>query len=219
MADAQDVTLKGDKLNEILHPAAKISGVVIAGVVGGRAAVVVDGVPMLGAIIPRNWAGKDLCVDVLSADGLYESRNIFAVSSDWDGGVARIPYPTGYIAELSNYGPDEVGVLARPGDCSASGAPVTAAFWNDAPKERLSDEVRILLNSFRADEVYLFVGKELDAPVVTCRQLEGDLRTGFDMLCPIILPSEYDGSIEIEVNRVSGGALAEPFFLTLRTAP
>ena len=220
MADARDVTLTAGKLNEVLHPAARISGVVVAGVIGGGDAAAAAEAPVLGALVPRDWAGADLCIDVLSADGLYESRNVYAVASDWAGGMARIPYPTGYRDQLASYGPDELAVLTRPGACDPGAAevPVTATIWNAAPAAQ-PDEVRILLNSFRADEVYLFVGAGLDAPVAPWAPLEGPLRTGFDMVCPVPLSGTQGSTVEIEVNRVTGGALAEPYFLTLRTAP
>jgi hypothetical protein len=211
---ADDVTLKSAQLKETLRDKAQISGVFVTGVVGTGAPDAAR--PSLHVHLPEGWAGDAFCISVLSADGLYESRNTYVASQAWPGGTVRIPYPTRYPRALSELNGGEVGVIARQGDCAAARAgAVVPAYWNQQPDDE-ADELLVLLNSFRADEAYVFVGSAPDAPVAPCRALETMIRTAFDMLCPVELPEGHGGTLELEINRVESGVLAPPHFVDIR---
>lgn len=213
---ADDVTLKSAQLNETLREAAQISGVLVTGVVGTGTPAATS--PTLRVHLPQSWAGDEFCVSVLSADGLYESRNTYVASGAWNGGVVSIPYPTRYPRELSELEPGEVGVIARQGTCAARDAgTVVPSYWNEQPADKRG-EVLILLNSFRADEAYLFVGTAHDAPVVHCSPLDGITRTAFDMVCPVQIPARTGDTLELEINRVESGIMAPPDFINIQLA-
>ena len=116
-AVAQDVTLVTEKLNETIHEGTTISGVIVVGVVG-------EGEPILDQLnvsveIPPDWAETQICMFVISADGLYESRNTYSISAEWRGGIATIPYPTIHLDKVNNFlrghvtGYDPIGGLLR----------------------------------------------------------------------------------------------------------
>jgi len=198
--------LKGDPNeapNEILAEVAQISGAAIAGVmiVGPMTA----SPPALSARIPREWAGSDMCVMLVSDDGRYEAARDYAVPAGWTGGHADIPYPTRYAAFLRETTTDTLAVTVRQGGCATSEDEYALAGWNaDISSE--PETAKLLVNSYRADEVYL-IAHDTDEQIV-CEELRKERRTAFDFACNLPARLVYgQGAVTIEVNRVRDGQI------------
>ena len=87
LSSAQDVVarLKGDGLEERFTEEAAVSGRVVAGVLAGSASAS----DALALYASTARASDDICVRVISRDGLYWSENTFTWPDGADSGVVR----------------------------------------------------------------------------------------------------------------------------------
>ena len=193
------LALAGEGFNEVLRDAAEISGVVIAGIQrhgdeGGTA---------LAADFPAAWADATACVRVLTGDGLYEAANAYLLPADWAGGVAVLPFPTTYGDLLASAAPGTLAIRAGLGDCDGPPGASALAYWNAAPG---SGPPTLLVNAFRADEVFAYAG---DAPEATrCTPLTIGGLSAFDHACA--LPADLRGRVEVTLYRIVNGKPAPP---------
>ncbi|WP_430511367.1 hypothetical protein [Pannonibacter phragmitetus] len=88
--DGSKVLLTSDPFNEVIREAAKISGARLVGLI---AAAPKSDKLSVAANIPADWKNEQVCLKVVSADGLYESYNSYTVAPDWEGArlSCRIP--------------------------------------------------------------------------------------------------------------------------------
>lgn len=214
---ADPIKLVGGKLNEVLRPAAKISGTTLVGVM--FVDYVLQDQLSLTAALPGIWAGQETCVTMISADGLYEAANTYSISPDWKGGKVVVDHPTSYPEKLVALSSEEIAVLGRPGSCQeVAKNEVVPIGWRQ-PDDSRHRRLRVYLNAFHADEAYLFVGSDPTEPAVTCRHPKTDVATTFDYVCDIDLDGT-ETSVDLELNRVRGGQISEPtFFTILLSAP
>lgn len=193
------ITPRDTPFKEDLRPEAVISsGGRVVGIVGD--ADPSDRFPELRAAIPAGWAGRDICIGVVSADGLYESRNTFEVPDELDSAIAPVAYPTEKTDALKQIDRMRMGVLVSRGDCGADETLYAVAFWSTAPA-RMPGEFRVLVNSFRADRVELYTesGRR-----VVCDRLSGAGQTAFDAECVVPLGGLAGDETEIEIVTTHG---------------
>ena len=209
-ASADSAALISTPFNEDLRSSANIAGALVIGI--QRRSVNSNGTD-LTAYIPQDWAGTNICARVVSIDGLYEATNTYAVALDWKGGTLSLPYPTAYRDQLVEKPLDGIGVHVSRGDCSSdkSQDTTTLAGWNAGPEAPLG----VLVNSFRADAVYMYVG---DAPVPeVCEPLPAQNRAAYDTLCH--LRSEWGGPVSLEIHRLVNRKPAVPMQIDLQLPP
>ena len=72
--------------------------------------------------------------------------------------------------------------------------------------------VELLLNSFRADAVFVYVEGRADP--VRCSAVDSAARTAFDSKCPIDIVG-LSGEVELQIFRVVDGTPAPPDTLTI----
>lgn len=163
------------------------------------------------AAVPEGWGEAPVCVKVRTRDGLYSGRASFAPPPGWTGGdLAAMNYTT-ERRKLFDYPDDAVAVLATPGDCDAPVAELAAATWQAPEGATPEGAAHLLLNSFRADEVYLIV----DGTEVACEPIDQGSRASFDTRCAID-QALLAGGADIVINRLRGGSADLP--LTVRAA-
>lgn len=208
---SDQVVLVGNDLAEVLHKSAQISGVRLVGAALKPLAQAEN--LYWSAHLPSAWAGQDLCVSMLTSDGLYEARNTYRISDTWGGGAITVEYPTRYQRKIFDLAEDEFGIMASLGSCdqNKTDAVLPVTWRGSAPENRI---VRLFINSFRADEVYLFVGDDPAAEPVLCQPPKAQFTTAFDFLCEFGL-APGDGPVAIEINRVSSGQILPPEYVTL----
>lgn len=195
------MTLGIKELNEVVRKGALIAGAVVVGV---QARKVSDDGPTLSGYIPNQWAGHTVCAKVVSADGLYEAVGPYSVPTEWSSGAADFPFPTRYGELLRSMPEDGIGVLLSYGECNAQdGAVKSVALWN----ANSADSVDIMLNSFRADSVFAYVGNQ-PAPV-QCSRIASGGGTAFDTKCNLA-SHDLSGLTAVEIYRVVGGKPSKP---------
>jgi hypothetical protein len=221
VANAQDganVTLQSSPLNEEYREAAQISGSVVMGLTSGGAAAIER--PSLHAYVPAAWAGQTICVSISSADGLYDASNDYRVPENWTGSTVSLAYPTSYAELLSNTTQFSIAVNVQEGACgskvSGSG---TVAYWNSIPAEAPT-ELGLMLNSFRADTVVIYVGEGPAAVAITCDEPDLPILAAFDRRCAI--PAEAlatSGMTKFNIFRIRSAEAEPPVSVTFFTGP
>lgn len=200
-ADAQTrFTVVGGP-EEIVRDRADVSArAVVIGVVR-RAAPELDGAAdAIVADIPVDWAPGPVCLALLTQDGLYEYRSTYAPPPGWDGEQpVMLPFePTTDV--LARYPREEVALLAHRGACDVPEAPIAPASWPAAADDG-GTIVELLINSFRADEVFLVVGTPPDVALAECAAVETGARVAFDFRCPLRIDS-FHGPTPVQVMRL-----------------
>lgn len=191
-------------------PTADISGSPVLGLVAIRAG---ETLPSgIAAAIPASWEEQMVCARMVSSDGRYGSYSAFWVPLGWRGEIAELEIPTEHLAELNALDEMELGVAVSLNDCAEQPEMlrIVPAAWGSTG---LGAELRLLINSFRADEAYLYFASEnLD---VDCEPVSTDARTAFDMVCPIPSALTGAGTVEVELNRVRRGAIMGSVYFTV----
>ncbi|WGW05328.1 hypothetical protein [Tropicibacter oceani] len=205
---AETVVLKD--WQETLREAATVSGVVVVGAVLLPESK--DPEPRLAAALDPAWKGRSLCVEVISADGLYQSRRLYDLA-EVTAGLTVLPYPTGYPERLRAAGAGEISVRARLDGCDVDAGLVPVA-WRPAT-DQTPAAIALQINAFRADSVHIFVGDDPMAEAVACQPVDADVRTAFDTICSFELPTPTPSTLRIEILRVSSGVAAPPEFVDL----
>lgn len=184
---------------EELSEAARISGAVFAGFQVERSDT---GEIDLRAHIPTDWRGQKICIRVVSADGLYEAVNNYQISDTFnkdreDGLPEIIPFDTKYEEFLSKAPSGSLAIKATLGSCEAGQSPdATVGLWN----EKFSGSVSLLVNSFRASKVFVYIG-EASQPPVLCDPIDNQARIAFDTVCNITNLTPGD-RVKLSVYRV-----------------
>lgn len=204
-AQVAEITPKGALVEHYGSKARISSGEQVAGIVVGllMSGPKATARPALFARVPAAWRGADMCVRVVSSDGRYEAVQAYAIGAAWRGGVARLPFKSDRHEELlKELESADIAVAVRRGACGEDSAEYAPAGWNeDIPAD--TDGARLLVNSARADEVYLVVG---DADI-SCVPSQSSNRTAFDFICDLPGAILFGGeALSVEVNRVRRGS-------------
>lgn len=185
-AHAQEmINFTGGDFNEEFRESAQVSGSIVVGVL---TAGLQEGTgSLVSARVPSDWDGGDVCVAVISADGLYNARNAYQIGKEWAGKNAEIEHDTAYKTELRDLPPEKVAVRVWSGGCTNEQIEYTPAFWNALPSSQIT-KLTLLVNSFRADEVFLYPSPDTADPIV-CDRIDDAGHTAFDARC--VIPSEH----------------------------
>jgi len=197
-AGAETVTLQvaNGQFNEIVRDSAQISGVVVAGALRhGKGPIA-----QLSVIPDPSWEGEFICARVLSADGLYEAENAYAIPHGWSGGAANLAFPTQHADLLFELDAGAVAVRVTQGNCTVRNPDAALAIWRDADGEKAS----LLVNAFAAQEVFMYVGSK----AVKCVPLPISGLAAFDHSCE--LPDTLSGNVELTIYRVKNGSSPDP---------
>ena len=166
--------LVSDPFLESYQPEVSVSGNVIVGVMAvSAAAAILDNQVAIQST--RDAADSRICLRVASRDGIYTSRNIYALPGGAKGTVL-LPYQSKLKDVVKSYGTDEIALAATSGDCESGSSNFYLLSAGDA--EDASDVV-IYLNSFGATDVFY----ELDADVKECEYISEGRRTTYDYIC------------------------------------
>lgn len=201
---AEALELATKPFNEVVYEAARISGQLVTGIQHPSAPS--DNI-LLQAQIPSEWKGQTICSRVVTIDGLYEATNEYKVPSDWEGGLAELPYPTEKNELLSNRSIDSVAIRVSPTACNTAVDAVTTAVWGDAVPTSA-----ILVNSFQAEAVFIYVGTA--TVPIRCEPLSLDTQIAFDTRCPLDSVTDA-GLVSVELLRIIDGKPARPDLMNL----
>lgn len=191
------MTLIENPFNEVVRKGAEISGARLVGFISAPSGRLDGKAIDVAAAVPVAWQGQSLCLKVVSADGLYESRNTYQVAPDWGGGRAPLSYPSTHANEALAYLGSEIAGLVSLGDCRQPAPQVAPIYWGNNAGEKLA----VLLNTARSEETFLTFPAEPSLEDVACEATASDLRTAFDTRCD--LPTEIAAISEVEVVVIS----------------
>ncbi len=159
---------------ESYQPEVSVSGNVIVGVMTmGVARAIVD--DQIAVLSTGHSAEDQVCLRVASRDGIYSSRNIYALPEGSSGPVL-LPYQSKLRDVVEEYGVDEIALAATSGDCDSGSSDF---FLLSAGGQAAPAEAVIYLNSFGATDVFF----ELDAEVKPCDYISEGRRTTYDYIC------------------------------------
>lgn len=204
--DFQQIAPSNPGVKEFFREGADISGAVVLGVQSQAAP---SRGPHLISHLPQAWSGETACINIVAADGRYEAYGNYLVPAVWKGGPAVLDFDTAY-AELWRAIPhDGVGAMISRGACGQGGAEDLSVVWWDTPQSKAVD---IIINSFNADEVFIYVG-ESQTPIM-CKRLALTSTIAYDRKCAIS-PSDHTGPTKVEIYRVNGGKPSAPTSLVI----
>jgi hypothetical protein len=210
---ASKVTLVDSPFKDELRTGAKISGARLVGAISAPLTSPAGNQVQVSAFVPDQWGGQSFCLSVVSADGLYESRNTYAVPPDWTGGKSEIDYPTRYAREALSYPGAQIAGLISLGDCATAGSEVSPVYWNSGAQF----PIRLLFNTSRSEETFLSFPGLPDQEDIVCAPIDADLRNAFDTVCLLPPSSVLHGGIEIVAVSFKNGEMGpeESFKLNL----
>jgi hypothetical protein len=193
-ASAQDTVsaeLVSDPFVENYEPEVSVSGNVVVGImtIAAAAAITSDQVAVNAS---AESSGQRICLKAASRDGIYTSRNVYAVP-DGAAGNVRLPYRSKLANIVRDYGEHEIALSATVGDCD-SGASDYVLLGSTSTGE--SDSTVMYLNSFGATDVFV----EIDEEIEPCEYISEGRRTTFDFICTLNV-SAGDGAVPITIIR------------------
>ncbi|MCB1684157.1 MAG: hypothetical protein KDI31_06720 [Pseudomonadales bacterium] len=179
--------------HEVVQEEVSVSGTVVVGV---AAAGALSGPATLAGLIMPTSAGQ-ICLTVLSRDGVYYSRNSYNVpeGSPTEGDIlVQLPFEGTRRRELlAGYAEGELAVLATPCACDAA---TTTYLVAGGPTEVKA--VDILINSFGANTVYYRTAEGFEAD---CTEFTEGRRTSFDYRCEIPAAALGSGRQALTIER------------------
>jgi hypothetical protein len=200
------IALHNDEFNEVIRPAARISGAVLMGVQRRNLSDEHD----LRAYVPERWKETgQLCAQVVSIDGRYEAVNTYDLPAGWPGGVEQLPFPTKHADLLGSQPEDGLAVLVSGRDCGTpSNGEYSVALWN----AQMPEQIELLINAFRAEQVFLYVeGRDLP---IRCEPIKRPMRTAFDTTCSLLVEN-LSGEVDLELFRMVDRKPAPPDRFTI----
>ena len=189
---------------EVFQEEVPVSGRVVTGIgVTGSAAMEALAVLPPGALPAAGSNGDLVCIEVVSRDGQYHSRNTYRLPSPIQDWPVRLQYPSGYTAFLEDQGAEDLAVLGSPGDCDSADRD-TFYVTGSGPANATPASISIFVNSGRTD-TYVAVrvdGARRGRPK-RCTPIDAERRTGFDTLCEVeITGDSRDGDgLSLEILR------------------
>jgi hypothetical protein len=194
--------LASNGFKEVVREGALISGAVV---VGTQALGPVEGEDfVLRAFVPSELRGSRICLDVKTINGLYEASGTYDVPKDWLGGLAILPFPTEQDELLAGRKGDELAFRVTHNDCAAPVSDSVSVVLQNHPE---TGRVTVMLNSFQAEAVYLYVGGQ--AEPILCNEINSMSPTAFDTRCDIPLAG-LGGKVPVEVYRMVERKVAPP---------
>jgi hypothetical protein len=190
--------LKNPPFQESYLEEAPVSGRVIAGVtLTGYASSA-----LLSLMPPASAAGSSVCVQVMTRDGRYWSKNTFQLPASINASPVALEYPSAHHDFLAQQQFGGLAVLGSPLECGDSD---TNTVFLSSTDDSGNDEpvVNIFVNSGRSD-TYISVkndaGKRRPA---RCQTIQEGRRTSYDTICRIQLKelAEVPDKLDIKIVR------------------
>jgi hypothetical protein len=185
VASAQDTVsaeLVSDPFVESYEPEVSVSGNVVVGIMTTAAAAAIAR-DQIAVNATAATSGQRVCLKAASRDGIYTSRNVYALPGK--AGNVHLPYRSKLGDIVTGYGKHEIALSATVGDCD-SGA--SDYFLLGSASGDDTGSALMYLNSFGATDVFV----EIDNEIVTCDYISEGRRTTFDFICPLDLGAGAD---------------------------
>jgi len=185
-------TLSG-AFHETVQEEVGVSGSVVVGVATANA--LSGAAALAGFVVPVS--SSQVCLTVVSRDGVYSSRNTYLMPPLEKGGAelwAVLPFEGTQRRELINsYVEGDLAVRATPGNCSSQKSDYLVV-----RRDGQVDSVSILVNAFGANDVFFRTeeGKEEN-----CQEFTEGRRTSYDFVCRVPVTGASHQQVAIERER------------------
>jgi len=186
------------ELEEVFQTEVPVSGRVVAGIaVTGSVALAA-----LGVLPPESPEYDLVCIEVVSRDGRYWSRNTFELPSPIAAWPVRLSYDSDHTQFLEDLEADDLAVLGSPGDCDGDDGDYYYVTGTGPANER-PESITIFVNSGRTDTYFarMVQGKRVQSS--RCDPIDAERRTGFDTVCemPIAEVGSDESKLTIQIVR------------------
>ena len=194
---ADPLKIKAETFNEKIRAEVDVSGNVVVGV-AGISAIAALAEDSAGVGFPRELAGSEVCLRVLSRDGVYFSESEYKIPAEAAGQPVVLVYGEAPDDEIpGSYDAQDIAFATSPGACNVR--PESYLVLRAGGGE-LGDDVRLYLNSFGATDVFVNV-KNSEDPAISCAYIDEGRRTTFDFWCDV--PTKKLGNLPttLEIER------------------
>lgn len=194
VASAQDTVsaeLVSEPFVESYEPEVSVSGNVVVGIMTAAAAAAISS-DQVAVNASAEASGERICLKAASRDGIYTSKNVYAVP-DGAAGNVRLPYRSKLANVVRDYGEHEIALSATVGDCDSGASDYVLL---GSTSTGASDAAVMYLNSFGATDVFV----EIDGEIEPCEYISEGRRTTFDFICTLNV-SAGDGAVDITIIR------------------
>ena len=202
-----------EPMNEMLHESAEIRGALVMGL--QVYSDLPDGADLdVRVKVPETWEAGEICVHVLSSDGLYEAINAHIVPDTAKGRFGRVQYITKYNDIFTDMRHGDLGLRITEKACDDDGADatrLTPAYWNSASD---AGDLSLLLNTMRAEKTYLYVGGT-SGTRVDCSDTGRPARHAFDTICKFDRTLLGPGDTELVILTVVAQQFQNPVSVTV----
>ena len=193
-AQEQVAQLKNHPFQEGYLDEANVSGRVIAGVTltGYTSSA------MLSLRPPVSAAGSSVCVQVMTRDGRYWSKNTCQLPGSINSSPVALEYPSEYQDFLAQQKFGDLAVLGSPRECGDTDTGTMFLSSTDDNKDT-EPVVSIFVNSGRSD-TYLSVKNDANKRrPVRCQAIQEGRRTAYDTICSIKLNELAEAPEELDI--------------------
>jgi len=194
IASAQDTVsaeLVSDPFVESYEAEVSVSGNVVVGIMTTAVALAILK-DQIAINATAESGGQKLCLKAASRDGIYTSKNVYAVPNGALGSI-RLPYDSKLTNVVRDYAEHEIALTATAGDCDSG---TMDYYLLGSATASDGDSAVMYLNSFGATDVFV----EIDGVIEACEYITEGRRTTFDFICPLKVNSG-DGAVPIEIIR------------------
>ena len=187
-----------------------VSGSVVVGVTSTS----VQGGKSVGSLLLLHAAGDpQVCLTMLSRDGVYYSRNTFRLPDAGAGQAVRLPYRSNLRDRLGNYEAADLAIRANAGSCELS---TNLYYVLGSASDQAPGAIRLFVNSFGATDV--FYRSDAQGLEGVCTPIAEGRRTSFDYWCDIPRPSGGE-RVDVGIERERYGREMPTVTLTLVLLP
>ncbi len=187
-----------------------VSGSVVVGVTS----TAVQGGKSADSLLLLHAAGDpQVCLTMLSRDGVYYSRNTFRLPDAGAGQAVRLPYRSNLRDRLGNYEAADLAIRANAGSCELS---TNLYYVLGSASDQAPGAIRVFINSFGATDV--FYRSEAQGLEGACTPIAEGRRTSVEDWCDIPRPSGGE-RVDVGIERERYGREMPTVTLTLVLLP
>ncbi len=181
-----------DDVKEVFQTEVPVSGRVVAGITA------TSSIAMAALTVYAKY--DSVCIEVVSRDGRFWSRNTYYLTSPVQDWPVPVEYQSAHMKYLDKLDADDLAVLGSPGECGGDGGKGYYIMGSGPANDR-PEIIRIFVNSGRMDTYVAMVNGGQRSRPSPCDSIEAKRRTGFDAICAVdlrnIAPDETKLTIQI----------------------
>lgn len=184
-----------EDVKEVFQTEVPVSGRVVAGITATSSTA------MAALAVYAKY--DRVCIEVVSRDGRFWSRNTYDLTSPVQDWPVPVEYRSAHMKYLDKLDANDLAVLGSPGECGGDGGDGDKGYYimGSGPPNDRPESIRIFVNSGRMDTYVATVSGGERGRTSRCDPIDAKRRTGFDAICEVslakIAPDESKLTIQI----------------------